>query len=68
MFFALAVGGEEALLYMLQLLQTELEAAMAICGIERLSDITTGLVTRHPTIITHTTQGAAALQVFRSSL
>jgi (S)-2-hydroxy-acid oxidase len=68
MFFALAVGGEEALLYMLQLLQTELEAAMAICGIERLSDITTALVTQHPAIIKHTTQGAAALQVFRSSL
>lgn len=49
LFFALAVGGESAVSYMLQLLQTEIEAAMAICGIERIEDITPNLVTRHPT-------------------
>ena len=39
-FFSLAVGGQEGVLYMLHLLRTELEAAMAICGIESISDIT----------------------------
>lgn len=39
-FFALAVGGEEAVAYMLHLLRTELEAAMCICGIDKISDIT----------------------------
>jgi len=47
-FFALAVGGESAVSYMLQMLQTELEAAMAICGIERIKDIKPTHVTRHP--------------------
>ena len=51
-FFALGVGGEDALSYLLQLLHTELEAAMAICGIERISDITPDLVTRHPALFT----------------
>jgi len=46
-FFALGVGGEDAVSYMLQLLQTELEAAMAICGIEKIEDITRSHVTRH---------------------
>jgi len=47
-FFALGVGGEDAVSYLLHLLQTELEAAMAICGIERIEDITRSHVTRHP--------------------
>ena len=45
-FFSLAVGGQEGVLYMLHLLRTELEAAMAICGIESISDITPQHVTR----------------------
>jgi (S)-2-hydroxy-acid oxidase len=49
-FFALSVGGEDAVSYMLQLLQTELEAAMAICGIECITDITSNLVSRHPAL------------------
>jgi isopentenyl diphosphate isomerase/L-lactate dehydrogenase-like FMN-dependent dehydrogenase len=48
LFFALSVGGEDAVSYMLELLQTELEAAMAICGIESVSDITPNHVARHP--------------------
>jgi (S)-2-hydroxy-acid oxidase len=52
LFFALGVGGEESLSYMLQLLQTELEAAMAICGVERVADITPTLSTRHPVLFT----------------
>ena len=48
LFFALGVGGEDAVSYMLHLLQTELEAAMAICGIERIEDIKPSHVTRHP--------------------
>eukprot|EP00980_Cylindrotheca_fusiformis_P008146 scaffold1727_cov133-Cylindrotheca_fusiformis.AAC.49 len=48
LFFALSVGGKDAVSYMLKLLQTELEAAMAICGIEAVSDITPDLVTSHP--------------------
>jgi (S)-2-hydroxy-acid oxidase len=47
-FFSLGVGGEDAVSYMLHLLQTELEAAMAICGIERIEDIKPSHVTRHP--------------------
>jgi isopentenyl diphosphate isomerase/L-lactate dehydrogenase-like FMN-dependent dehydrogenase len=48
-FFALGVGGEDALTYMLQLLQTELESAMAICGVEKIDNICPTLVTSHPT-------------------
>lgn len=48
LFFALAIGGEDAVSYLLQLLQTELEAAMAICGVEKVQDISSSLVTRHP--------------------
>lgn len=47
-FFALGVGGEEAVSHLLSLLQTEFEAAMAICGIERVEDIRSSHVTRHP--------------------
>jgi (S)-2-hydroxy-acid oxidase len=63
MFFALAVGGQDAVSYLLQLLQTELEAAMAICGIEQISEITPNLVSRHPA---HS--GVAPAAYFRSSL
>ena len=47
-FFALAVGGEDAVSHVLSILKTELEAAMAICGVETVQDITRQLVTRHP--------------------
>ena len=47
-FFALGLGGEDALSYLLHLLHTELEAAMAICGIEKIEDICRSYVTRHP--------------------
>ncbi len=46
LFFALAVGGQDAVAYMLHLLHTELEAAMCICGIEKISDITPHHVAR----------------------
>jgi (S)-2-hydroxy-acid oxidase len=47
-FFALAVDGEEGVTSMLEILKTEIESAMAICGIEHISDITRDHVTRHP--------------------
>lgn len=47
-FFALAVGGENAVVNLLQMLQREVEAAMAICGVESVADVTRSLVTRHP--------------------
>ncbi len=47
-FFALAVGGENAVVNLLQMLQREVEAAMAICGVESVADATRSLVTRHP--------------------
>lgn len=52
-FFALGVGGEGAVSYLLNLLQTELEVAMAICGIERIEDISPSYVTRHPSSSSH---------------
>jgi len=48
-FFALGVGGEDSLTFMLQLLRTELESAMAICGVEQINHIHPSLVTDHPT-------------------
>jgi isopentenyl diphosphate isomerase/L-lactate dehydrogenase-like FMN-dependent dehydrogenase len=48
-FFALAVGGQDAVQDMLRLLQKELQAAMALCGCETINDITPNLITRHPT-------------------
>ena len=39
-FFALAVGGEDAVVNLLQMLQREVEAAMAICGVENVADAT----------------------------
>jgi len=47
LFFALAIGGEDAVCHLLQLLRTELEAAMAICGIERIPDICSSNVVQH---------------------
>lgn len=47
-FFALSVGGEEAVVRMLEQLKTELEAAMALCGVASLADIDASLITRHP--------------------
>lgn len=47
-FFALAVGGEGAVVNMLKMLQTEIEAAMAICGCQTVKDITPRLVTHDP--------------------
>jgi (S)-2-hydroxy-acid oxidase len=48
LFFALSVGGEDAVLNLLQMFQRETEAAMAICGCKSVSDVTRQLVTRHP--------------------
>ena len=47
-FFSLAVGGENAVVHLLEMLQKELEAAMAICGVESISDVNRKLITRHP--------------------
>jgi (S)-2-hydroxy-acid oxidase len=60
-FFALSVGGQEAVYKMLQLLQTEIEAAMAICGCETVRDVQPELVTRHPS-------GGPAVVYIRSAL
>ena len=46
-FFSLAVGGENAVVHLLEMLQKELEAAMAICGISSISDVNRKLITRH---------------------
>jgi (S)-2-hydroxy-acid oxidase len=48
-FFALSVGGEEALEKMFGLLRTELESAMALCGVNAVTEINGSLVARHPT-------------------
>lgn len=47
-FFALGVGGEEAVLHVFQMLKTELESAMALCGCASITDIGPSLVSRHP--------------------
>ncbi len=47
-FFSLAVGGQEGVSNMLRILQQELEAAMALCGCQTISDIRPDLLTRHP--------------------
>ena len=47
-FFALAVGGEDAVVNLLKMLQRETEAAMAICGCASISDADRSLITRHP--------------------
>jgi len=67
-FFSLGVGGEGAVSYMLRLLQTELEAAMAICGIERIEDIKPTHVTRHPLYDGMSFRESSIETVVRSSL
>ncbi|OEU19620.1 hypothetical protein FRACYDRAFT_181873 [Fragilariopsis cylindrus CCMP1102] len=67
-FFSLGVGGEGAVSYMLRLLQTELEAAMAICGIERIEDIKPTHVTRHPLYDGMSFRESSIETVLRSSL
>ena len=47
-FFALAVGGENAVTNLLEMFQRETEAAMAICGCESVANVSKDLVTRHP--------------------
>eukprot|EP00557_Chaetoceros_sp_GSL56_P005218 CAMPEP_0176503522 /NCGR_PEP_ID=MMETSP0200_2-20121128/15409_1 /TAXON_ID=947934 /ORGANISM="Chaetoceros sp., Strain GSL56" /LENGTH=392 /DNA_ID=CAMNT_0017902821 /DNA_START=154 /DNA_END=1332 /DNA_ORIENTATION=+ len=48
-FFALCVGGQEAVEKLFQMLANELEAAMALCGCASIEEISSlGLVTRHP--------------------
>lgn len=64
-FFALAVGGEDAVVNMLGLMKTEVEAAMAICGCRTVEDLAAkgkgGLVCRHPS-------GGPAMRYVRSKL
>ena len=45
-FFSLAVAGQDAVSYMFHLLKIEVEAAMALCGVRAISEITTEHVTR----------------------
>jgi isopentenyl diphosphate isomerase/L-lactate dehydrogenase-like FMN-dependent dehydrogenase len=59
--FALSVGGQQAVSELLQMLKTELEAAMALCGVESVGDISQKLVSRHPS-------GGSAATYIRSSL
>lgn len=53
-FFALSVGGQEAVEQLFRMLQRELEAAMALCGCASIQDVvattfsSSSLVTRHP--------------------
>ena len=68
MFFSLAVGGQEGVSCMLELLRTELEAAMAICGVERISEIPRDLVTRHPSIRGSVWKQYDLLAPYKSSL
>lgn len=68
MFFSLAVGGQEGVSCMLELLRTELEAAMAICGVERISEIPRDLVTRHPSIRGSVWKQYDLLPPYKSSL
>lgn len=60
-FFALAVGGQPAVSRLLNTIKTELEAAMALCGVETVEEISRNLVTRHPS-------GGPAVPYVRSSL
>ena len=48
LFFSLAVNGENGVRNVLDILKRETEACMAICGCETVEDISTTLVTRHP--------------------
>lgn len=47
-FFALAVGGENAVVDLLRMLARETEAALAICGCQTVADVNKTHVTRHP--------------------
>jgi isopentenyl diphosphate isomerase/L-lactate dehydrogenase-like FMN-dependent dehydrogenase len=47
-FFALAVDGEDGVVNLFRMLQREIEAAMAICGCQIVTDINKTIVTRHP--------------------
>ena len=47
-FFALAVDGEAGVRHVFEMMQRELEAAMALTGCQSVADITRALVTRHP--------------------
>ena len=47
-FYALAVGGEDAVVHLLEMLRKETEAAMAICGCRTVADISRKLITRYP--------------------
>jgi len=47
-FFALSVGGEDAVVNLLEMIKRETEAAMAICGCESVAGVGRNLVTRHP--------------------
>jgi isopentenyl diphosphate isomerase/L-lactate dehydrogenase-like FMN-dependent dehydrogenase len=47
-FFALAVGGQDAVEHTLGILKRELEAAMALTGCATIHDIDRSLVTRRP--------------------
>ena len=60
-FFALAVGGQQGVAELLNMLRTELEAAMALCGVERVEEISSQLITRHPS-------GSPAVSYIRASL
>jgi (S)-2-hydroxy-acid oxidase len=60
-FFALAVGGQEGVERLLHLLKSELEAAMALCGVEKVEDITEKLISRHPS-------GSTSVSYIRASL
>lgn len=61
-FFALAVGGENAVANLLEMIGRETEAAMAICGCETIADVGKTLITRHPN------GGVRAGQYVRSKL
>jgi isopentenyl diphosphate isomerase/L-lactate dehydrogenase-like FMN-dependent dehydrogenase len=60
-FFALSIGGQQGVTQLLNMIKTEIESAMAICGVETVSDITRKLVTRHPS-------GGPAVPYIRASL
>jgi (S)-2-hydroxy-acid oxidase len=61
LFFSLAIAGEHGVSKMFSLLKTELESAMAICGVETIEDIEPSLVSRHPS-------GSPVMPYFRSAL
>jgi len=47
-FWGLAVGGEEGVAHVLEILRTELERALILCGCGSLSDVTRDLVRCQP--------------------